>query len=247
MQSLWVDLEAEARSSCVHAMALEFQSHGECQQLTSTVAQVGLAGDIAQKTRVYGQGDTIWRIGAVPDRVYRLRTGRVDIVSVDSAGNELLLRVVRPGETFGEICFCGHRSEPHNFVARAAAHSEIGETAYTEFSKSMRRDPQLMESVLREFCVRLGDLEERARILALHDATERLCKLLAYLARLRGVRSQSGSNDFSLTISHSELAAMSALTRPHVSLLMTQLRKRGWVSYGRGTPLKVHLDKVGAE
>lgn len=225
-------------------MALAFRTHEQCEQLTSTIAETALSVSAEQKPRVFAPGRAVWGVGALPDRVYRLRTGRVNIVSVDAAGNELLLRVVRPGETFGEVCFCAHRTEPHNFIARAAVLCEIVVTSFDEFCQSMRRDPGLMESVLNEFCARLGDLEERAQILALHDATQRLCRLLLYLGKSRGVKVKGRSNDVSLTISHSELAAMSALTRPHVSLLMTQFRERGWVTYERGTPLRVHVDKL---
>lgn len=227
-------------------MALAFRTHEQCEQLTSALAATALSAAAKPKPRAYAGGRTVWGIGTLPDRVYRLQTGRVNIMSVDPAGNELLLRVVRPGETFGEVCSCAHRTEPHNFIARAAVLSEIVESSYPEFCQSMRRDPNLMESVLNEFCVRLGDLEERAQILALHDATQRLSRLLLYLAKSRGVKTKGRSNDISITISHSELASLSALTRPHVSLLMTQFRERGWVSYRRGAPIRVHLDKVGA-
>jgi CRP/FNR family transcriptional regulator, cyclic AMP receptor protein len=206
--------------------------------------ETALAGNIDLKPRICAPGTAVWGIGALPDCVHRLIAGRVDIVSIDSAGNELLLRTVLPGETFGEVCFCSHRTEPHDMIARAAVLSEIMEISYDEFCRRMRRDPNMMESVLNEFCVRLGDLEERAQILALHDATQRLRRLLVYLARSRGTKSRNRSEEFSLTISHSELASLSALSRPHVSLLMTQFRKRGWVSYRRGTPVRVHLERL---
>lgn len=227
-------------------MAFAFRTHEQCEQLTSTLAGTALSVEARPKPRVYAAGRIVWNIGTLPDRVYRLRAGRVNIVSIDAGGNELLLRVVRPGETFGEVCFCRHRNEPHNFIARAVVLCEIVETGFDEFCQAMRRDTGLMEAVLNEFCVRLGDLEERAQILALHDATQRLCRLMVYLARSRGVKTKARSSDVSVTISHSELAALSALTRPHVSLLMTQFRERGWVTYQRGTPIRVHLDKISS-
>lgn len=226
-------------------MALAFPAHEQCEQLTATLTATALSASAEPKLRVYAPGKAIWTIGALPDRVYRLRNGRVNIVSSDPDGNELLLRIVRPGETFGEVCFCPHRTEPHNFVARAVVLSEIAETSFDDFCQSMRRDAELMESVLNEFCKRLGDLEERTQILALHDATQRLARLLAYLCRSRGDSVNGRASDISLTISHAELAAMSALTRPHVSLLMTQFRDRGWISYQRGTPVRVFLNRLG--
>src|SRR5947208_16629039 len=111
-------------------MPLDFQTHEQCEHLGSTIVETALSGGIDLKPRIYAAGVAIWGIGALPDRVYRLRTGRVNIVSVDLAGNELLLRTVRPGEIFGEVCFCGHRTEPHGLIASSAVQCEILEITY---------------------------------------------------------------------------------------------------------------------
>ena len=210
------------------------------------MAGTALSAESPFRPRVYPAVAAIWGIGTLPDCVYRLQTGRVNIVSIDAAGNELLLRVVGPGETFGEVCFCAHRTEPHYLIARSMVRCEIVKASYHEFRRSLRSDVNFMEAVVAEFCTRLADLEEKAQTLALHDATQRLSRLLVHLARSRGTQSKKRSTEFTLMVSHSELAAMSALTRPHVSLLMTQFRERGWVSYQRGMPLKVYVGKIPA-
>lgn len=206
--------------------------------------ETALSDGVRLKPMHYAPGDSVWRIGALPDCIYRLKKGCVHVVSVDASGKELVLRKVSSGETFGEVCFCKHRTEPESIVARTITPCEIVQICYRDFRQAMRCDPQLVESVLKEFCTRLADLEKRTQILALHDATDRLKQLLLYLAQSRAARSPDARKNVSLTVTHSELAAMSALSRPHVSLLMTQFRKRGWVSYQRTTPLKVHVDKL---
>jgi CRP/FNR family transcriptional regulator, cyclic AMP receptor protein len=227
-------------------MALKFETHEQCEYLTSTMMETALSDGVRLKPRHYGAGLSVWRIGTLPDCVYRLKEGRVHLVSVDTSGNELLLRTLRPGETFGEVCFCEHRHEPDGIIARTVTPCEILQITYNDFRRSMRHDPELAESVLKEFCERLAELERRTQILALHDATHRLKQLLLHLARSKGARSRDARGNVCLTITHSELAAMSALSRPHVSLLMTRFRKRGWVSYRRNSPVKVHLDNVNA-
>jgi CRP/FNR family transcriptional regulator, cyclic AMP receptor protein len=223
-------------------MALEFHNHEQCGHLTSAMMGTALANSVSYKR--YQAGHYIWRIGSLPDCVYRLKRGRVNVVSIDASGNELLLRSIEPEEMFGEVCFCAHRSEPHGVVARATTECEIAAISYGEFLGALRDDPDFAESLVTEFCVRLGDLEKRTQILALHDASDRLRQLLLFLARSHKVSAVNDRGTVSLAITHSELAAMSALSRPHVSLLMTRFRQRGWVTYKRNTKLRVHVNRV---
>lgn len=221
---------------------MEFNSHEECEHLTSAIMGTALSSGAVPKS--YRAGHYFWRVGTLPNCVYRLKKGRVNVVSIDASGNELLLRNIGPEETFGEVCFCAYRAEPHGIVARAMTQCEVLASSYREFLRSLRDQPDFAESLVREFCVRLGILEQRAQILALHDASDRLRQLLLYLARSQNVRATDDHGTVSLAITHSELAAMSALSRPHVSLLMTRFRRRGWVTYGRNTKLRVHVNKV---
>ncbi len=206
------------------------------------MAETALVNDA--RIRRYRAGDYVWSVGSLPDRVYRLKKGRVNVVSIDASGNELLLRSVEPEETFGEVCFCPHRTGPHGVIARTETQCEIAMISYTKFLGALRDEPFFAESLVKEFCVRLGDLEQRTQILALHNASDRLRELLLYLARSRGVGATGDHGIVSLAVTHSELASMSALSRPHVSLLMTRFRERGWITYKRNTKLRVYLDRV---
>jgi len=228
---------AAARGS---GMALHFHAHQQCEHLTATMAATAFPRGLPLAPALFAPGALVWGVGTLPDCVCLLQTGRVDIVGLDPAGNELLLRTVRAGEIFGEVCFCRYRAEPHHFLARAAARSAVVQLSYDHFQQSLRSDSSFLESVLHEFCGRLSEHEERIQILALHEAPQRLRRLLLHLARTRGIPSTIRPGDSRLTLSHAELAALCALSRPHVSLLMTQFRDRGWVSYQRGGPLHVH-------
>jgi CRP/FNR family transcriptional regulator, cyclic AMP receptor protein len=222
---------------------LYFPSHDACEALTATVVDNAFSGHRVRLKR-YASGSAIWQPSDLPDRVFRLQSGRVNIVIVNAHGGEHLYRAVAPGELFGEMCFCDHRHEPHGSVALSLGPSEVWVSSYDDFRRVIRTDASLVDSVIQTFCARVSDAAQRVQILACRDARERLARLLIHLAQVRTPRGASLPEEAALTITHSDLAAMAALSRPHVSVLMNEFRIHRLVSYGRAGPLRVRTHKL---
>lgn len=210
---------------------MELENHEQCSALNSVMTGTSLAKHGV--FRVLEAGSRLWGPEDWPDSIYLLHSGKIQLVIWNTKGEELILRTVRPGELFGEVCFCSHRHEEHGSHARVELRSEIQELNYADFRRNMKQDAKLMESVLGEFCQRVQESNERVQILATYDASERLKRTLVYLAKKHG--------STTLRVSHAELAAFAALSRPHVSLLMTKFRQKGWIHYKRGMPIQVKL------
>ena len=77
------------------------------------------------------------------------------------------------------------------------------------------------------------------KILACNDARERLARLLLHLARPKTLAGTQQREEAVLGVTHSDIAAMAALSRPHVSVLMNEFRARRLVWYHRTGPLRV--------
>jgi CRP/FNR family cyclic AMP-dependent transcriptional regulator len=223
---------------------LHFPSHDACEALTSTLVDHALADSGRARRKLYASGSAIWQPSDLPDRVFRLQSGRVHIVALTADGQERLWRAVAPGELFGEMCFCAHRYEPHGTFARSLGRCEVWATSYDDFRRNIRTDASLVDSVIQTFCGRVSAAEQRMQILACRDARERLTRLLLHLVETKTQRGAELDEDAALTITHADLAAMAALSRPHVSVLMTELRDRRLVSYGRTGPLRVRTAKL---
>lgn len=116
--------------------------------------------------------------------------------------------------------------------------------SYDDFRRSIRDDLALVDSVIQTFCTRVSDAEQRMQILACRDARKRLGRLLLHLAVMKTPRGADVGEETALTITHSDLAAMAALSRPHVTVLMTELRARRLVSYGRSGPLRISTARL---
>lgn len=221
-----------------------FRSHDECDALTSSVsggfAQPGSFGRLRQ----YKQGACVWLSDDTPERVYLLKVGRVEISTLDADGGQQILRVVNAGEVFGELCFCAHRREHLGTIAKASTDSEVAETSYKDFLQSLQGDAARTVKMLETYCSRVADLERRTRVLACHDARKRLALALIDFCDRRGRVKEPKRDRVVLTVSHAELAAYAAMTRPHTTVLMTRLRMEGLVSYSRNSFLTVNLAKL---
>jgi CRP-like cAMP-binding protein len=127
---------------------------------------------------------------------------------------------------------------------RSVGASDVWAVSYDAFADQLRSEPVLVDAVLQALCSRVSDAEQRVKMLVHHDARERLARLLVHLAERRTDGHRTDIVGVSLTISHASLAAMAALSRPHVSLLMIEFRRRGLVSYHRGGPLRVNVERL---
>lgn len=221
-----------------------FRAHEQCEVLQATVVKSVFGATTTTKARHVAAGCLIWDAHGKPDRVFQLQSGLVRIVASDVRGNEVLIRTVKPGEIFGEICLCSHSDEPNGTTALATSSARILETRYQQFRQQLRSDSRLMSSVLETFCTRLVDAEQRLQILAEHDARERLKKLLVHLSTSHGAGFKGGGTSASVTLTYAELANLAGLSRPHLSMLMAEFRNRGLVSYRRGSALRIHMNRI---
>jgi len=212
--------------------------------LTAVIGDHQVNEGHGSRRRQYASGSAIWTPVDLPDRIFTLHSGRVHIVVVSSDGQEQLYRAVMPGELFGEMCFCAHRHEPHGSIARCQGRSDVSATSFADFKRRIRDEGALVDAVIQTFCSRVAEVERRLQILACGDARERLARLLLHVAQTRAPRDSERDERVALTITHAELAALAALSRPHVSVLMTEFRKRHLVSYGRTGPLHIRIDRL---
>jgi CRP-like cAMP-binding protein len=221
-----------------------FLSHHECDVLTSTAADHVERNREMGRLRTYGKNSCLWLADDFPKRIYLLRSGRIEIASIDSQGVQELIRIVEPGELFGELCFCAHRREPLGTIARALTTSTVTEGSYADFQRSLSSGARSATRLLESFCRRVADMERRTRVLACRDARKRLAMALIDLCELRGAIKGEASDCAVITVSHAELADRVAMTRSHTTVLMTRFRKQHLVSYRRNSALTVYVRRL---
>ena len=83
-------------------------------------------------------------------------------------------------------------------------------------------------------CLRLTDAEHRIEVMAHRGAEQRLGRLLLRLGTSRGRKARIGRKETVIvSVSHNELAQLAGMSRPHVTVTMGRLRRRGLVQYER--------------
>ena len=220
--------------------------HQECEVLTGlTIDNVPRDGDFIGRTRRHRKGGNVWKPDDRSDGIFFLQSGQIAIVSSDRDGREVVFGVVEAGEPFGELCFCAPKKHfLRGNYARAAVKSEVVEIKLDDFLSFLQTSREKLQAFTFTFCCRLSDCQRRVEFLVYRGAEERLGRVLLHVAATRGKLSDALVGQTVLPVSHDELAQMAAMSRPHVTVTMGKLRRRGLVNYERGKPLTVDTEAL---
>lgn len=219
--------------------------HRDCEVLTGlTIDNVPRDGSLG-RLRSHRKGSDVWKPDDRSDSIFFLTSGQIAIVSIDRDGRELVLGVIEAGEPFGELCFCAPKKHfTRDNYARATVKSEVLEIKLDDFMSFLQTSRDLLQAFTFTFCCRLSDCQRRVDFLAYRGAEERLGRVLLHIAATRGKPSEGASGQIILPVSHDELAQMAAMSRPHVTVTMGKLRRRGLVNYERNKPLTVDTEAL---
>ena len=219
-------------------------NHQNCRTLTELTLDHMPRDGSQGRAQSYRKNSDVWRPGDRADSIYLLLRGQmVEIVS-DPQGHEVIVRVIEAGEPFGELCFCGGPTKVRRTTARAVAASEAVEINLDVFTAYLQENRDVLAAFVFTLCIRLADAERRIEVLAHRGAEERLGRLLLHLAASRGQPKAGQADQILLPVSHDELAQMAAMSRPHVTVTMGKLRRRGLVHYERNRPLAVNIEAL---
>ncbi|MBA4182503.1 MAG: Crp/Fnr family transcriptional regulator [Acidobacteria bacterium] len=219
--------------------------HHDCEILTGLTVENVPRDNSLGRARRHPKGNNIWKPDDRSDSIFFLHSGQVAVVSSDRDGRELALGIIEAGEPFGELCFCAPKKHfLRGTYARAVARSEVLEIKLDDFMSFLQTSRDLLQAFTFTFCCRLSDCQRRVEFLAYRGAEERLGRVLLHIAATRGKPSDAFSGQTVLPVSHDELAQMAAMSRPHVTVTMGKLRRRGLVQYERNKPLTVDTEAL---
>ena len=168
--------------------------------------------------------------GQVPDGLYVVLRGRVNMVSTGGGERDLILAALGPGDVFGESCAFDDRGMSNAVVSATA--SDLLRIPVEVLQSHVRRDPETLVRISRLLHEKLRDVESVASGLALCDVEQRLRRTLARLVRRQGRRAVSGEPGWILAPvpTQSELARMVGSCRETVSRTLSAMARSGLVS-----------------
>jgi len=224
---------------------LHLEHHVSCEALTASIMSLP-STDRRERRVSCVQNETLWLPSSTPSHVYVLVEGRIEIRAAAADGRYTRLQTVEPGQIFGHLCFCSHRTDPMATEACALTKSTLLRTSTDTFEKALKHSSLIATHLLSAVCAKASAADERVRMLSIHNARKRLLTLLHDLYLRQNREGSKPEAKALLHVSHADLVSVACLTRTHVTTLMNRLRLEGLISYKRGSAVKLNPSKISA-
>lgn len=188
-----------------------------------TIAQRGIV-------RPYSAGSLLFLIGQQAAHVHFLLSGQVKIVHETDDGQEVIFRLIQPGEFFGGAGGWGSPAYPATAIALEDA--RVFRLPADTFAALVESHPELARAIIREMGTRLREAEARIRELQAERVERRIARTLLRLAGKTGQKSAAGIR-IDLPQSRQHLAELSGATLSTVSRVLSEWDRQGLILAGR--------------
>ena len=186
------------------------------------------------------QGQHLFEQGAEASAFYLLHRGQVKLYRLSPSGQEKVIEIVRPGQTFAEaLMFLDIPAYPLN--AQALTDTELFVIRNKGFLQLLSQSVDTCFHVMADFSVRLRGLLNEIDALTLQNASLRLVNYLLYL--VQEVESIEGSAEITLPAAKNIIASRLSIQPETLSRILSNLSSKGLISVD-GLNIKV-LDVEG--
>ncbi len=178
--------------------------------------------------------EIIWLAGEPANELHFLVSGAVKLFFTSCEGKEQILKLLRPGESFGDIAvFDG---DFHSFSAQTIVKSVFYTIRRTDLEDLLWQNPQFARNAIKVLAEKARHYMSLVEDLSFMNVDGRLAKIL-----LEQIGDRTNSQQFQL--SRRELAAMVGTVRETVGRVLKSLEDEGIVSLdGR----RILINDVGA-
>jgi CRP/FNR family cyclic AMP-dependent transcriptional regulator len=196
-----------------------------------------LAGIAAvAKSRRYGKDDVVFYADESGDIFCLIREGQVKVTMISPEGKEIILKLLGPGDFFGEMALFD--DEPRSATVVATEPLELVTIWRNDFLQILAENFTLTRKVLAELSRRLRSASSRIESLATMDVYGRLARFFLDLARDQGKVLDNGYVAVTRP-THQAMANMIGTSRETVSRLIHDLMRQNLlISEGKTIYLK---------
>lgn len=184
----------------------------------------------AASTRHYPAGQPVFAQGGDAREFYVLLKGKLKVTQVTEDGQQVIIRIVVPGDLFGIARALQRVDYPG--TATAAVQSVVMAWPMSYWDTFVASDASLAVSAMQTVGQRLQESHARIREMATQEVERRVAHTVLRLVEQSGQPEPAGIRiDF--PISKQDLAEMAGTTLHTVSRIMSGWQERGIVSTGR--------------
>lgn len=180
--------------------------------------------------RTVGQNDAVFEQGATAVAFYLLLHGRLKVTQVTADGQQVMMRVVHPGDLFGFARALNRPDYPG--TARAAVDCTVIGWPMAEWDAVVENNPQLAINAMQTIGQRLDEAHTRLREMSTQEVERRVAHAVLRLAQKAG-RDEAGGTRIDFPITRQDIAEMTGTTLHTVSRILSAWEGRGLVLGGR--------------
>lgn len=163
--------------------------------------------------------------------LYFLKVGRVKLSRYSEDGREVIMRILGPGEIFGELSLAdqGTRDE----IAQVIEDAVICYIDIPNLERMLMRNPVFNLQITKWIGLTLRKVESNLESLCFKNNAQRIRGFLKNLADQHGQKQGTDEIEVKLNLTHEDIAKLTFTSRQNVSSVMSELEKQNIISYNR--------------
>jgi CRP-like cAMP-binding protein len=183
---------------------------------------------IAQR-RTFAPGTVLFQEKDLGQTFYVVLAGSIKLYTRSASGEEKVLSVVNPGESFGELSLLDGR--PRSASAQTLEATTVLELSSQAFMNLLQAHFDITRGILTELCRRLRQTNEQVNDLTFLDGRTRVLKNLILLANRNGKR-DGQIISMHMALNYDELAQLAGVTKQVLTEVLRELEIRGVLQFG---------------
>lgn len=161
--------------------------------------------------------------GDAGDSLFLIVQGRVKVFIGDEDGREIILKILAPGDFFGEMSMIDR--QPRSASVSTLEPSVFRVLSHQAFQDCLDRSPRIGSIVMQALAKRLRDADRKISTLALMDVYGRVAATLTELAITTNGKTIVGER-----LSQQDIANMVGASREMVNRILKDLSERGYIT-----------------
>ncbi|MEO0973439.1 MAG: cAMP-activated global transcriptional regulator CRP [Pseudomonadota bacterium] len=172
---------------------------------------------------------TIIHAGALPDSIFYIVKGTVEVMIEDEQGGEMILGYLSDGQFFGEMGLFNSEHPARSAWVRTRTECTLAEMSYARFKQLSAEHPSLLFEIATQLARRLDRTNRKVTDLAFLDVSGRIAKALMDLCRAPEALSHPDQNGVQIKVSRQELARLVGCSREMAGRVLKGLQEQGLI------------------
>ncbi|UQZ86734.1 cAMP receptor protein [Paenibacillus konkukensis] len=171
---------------------------------------------------------------------YILSSGSIKIYTATSSGEEMILSLMKAGDSFGELSLID--GKPRSASAQTLEESVLISITAPSFIGLMKTHFGISLGIMQEMCSRLRDTNQHVQDRTFLDARTRVIKSLVTLANKNGTRT-GNSITIKMTLNYDEVSQMAGVQKPILMQVIRDLQDKRLLSLN-GQEMRLDLGQL---